>query len=164
MEWKLYQLQVPVGYIRVLRFITLYPATFISRDIAIWNRWTNFLNTLYFYLFMCLFLFVLFTNILYLPLFVYLCLFIELPLWMDFYVEMCRLLWLVATHYRVFWLVRWPGIHPTIISESFQRAALKAVGILESMSVPVLLSDRESLLKSATTSLNSKVQPCGERV
>jgi T-complex protein 1 subunit delta len=49
------------------------------------------------------------------------------------------------------------GIHPTIISESFQRASLKAVSILESMSVPVLLSDRESLLKSATTSLNSKV-------
>jgi len=49
------------------------------------------------------------------------------------------------------------GIHPTIISESFQRAACKSVEILESMSTPVLLSDRESLLKSATTSLNSKV-------
>jgi len=49
------------------------------------------------------------------------------------------------------------GIHPTIISESFQRAADKSVSILESMSTPVQLSDRESLLKSATTSLNSKV-------
>jgi len=49
------------------------------------------------------------------------------------------------------------GIHPTIISESFQKAADKSVEILESMSTPVQLSDRESLLKSATTSLNSKV-------
>lgn len=49
------------------------------------------------------------------------------------------------------------GIHPTTISESFQRAAAKACSILEGISVPVQLSDRESLLKSATTSLNSKV-------
>jgi len=49
------------------------------------------------------------------------------------------------------------GIHPTTISESFQKAAIKSVEILESMSTPVLLTDRESLLKSATTSLNSKV-------
>lgn len=49
------------------------------------------------------------------------------------------------------------GIHPTIISESFQRAAAKSAEILEGMAVPVELSDRESLLKSATTSLNSKV-------
>ena len=50
-----------------------------------------------------------------------------------------------------------PGIHPTTISESFQRAAAKSMEILEGMSIPVELSDRESLLKSATTSLNSKV-------
>ena len=49
------------------------------------------------------------------------------------------------------------GIHPTTISESFQRAAAKSVEILEGMSTPLQLSDRESLLKSATTSLNSKV-------
>ncbi|KAK2183974.1 hypothetical protein NP493_288g01032 [Ridgeia piscesae] len=49
------------------------------------------------------------------------------------------------------------GIHPTIISESFQRAASKATEILEEMSTPLQLSDRDSLLKSATTSLNSKV-------
>lgn len=49
------------------------------------------------------------------------------------------------------------GIHPTIISESFQQVSKKAISILESMSTPVQLSDRESLLKSATTSLNSKV-------
>lgn len=49
------------------------------------------------------------------------------------------------------------GIHPTTISESFEKAALKAVEILTDMSSPVTLSDRESLLKSATTSLSSKV-------
>lgn len=49
------------------------------------------------------------------------------------------------------------GIHPTIISESFQRAAVKAAEILEEMSMSVELGDRDSLLKSAATSLNSKV-------
>lgn len=49
------------------------------------------------------------------------------------------------------------GIHPTTISESFQKCATKATEILESMSTVLELSDRESLLKSATTSLNSKV-------
>lgn len=49
------------------------------------------------------------------------------------------------------------GIHPTTISESFQKAADKCVEILTSMSVPVLLSDRQSLLQSANTSLSSKV-------
>lgn len=49
------------------------------------------------------------------------------------------------------------GIHPTIISESFQHAADKACEILADMAVPVNLDDREALLQSATTSLNSKV-------
>lgn len=49
------------------------------------------------------------------------------------------------------------GIHPTQISDSFQHAAEKGVKILASMAKPVELSDRESLLKSATTALNSKV-------
>ena len=49
------------------------------------------------------------------------------------------------------------GIHPTTISESFQRAAVKACEILEGMMTPLELSDRESLLKSASTALNSKV-------
>jgi len=49
------------------------------------------------------------------------------------------------------------GIHPTTISESFQKCDVKSVEILEGMSIPLELSDRESLLKSATTSLNSKV-------
>jgi T-complex protein 1 subunit delta len=49
------------------------------------------------------------------------------------------------------------GIHPTVISESFQKAALKSREILQKMSIPVKLTDRQSLLQSASTSLNSKV-------
>merc|ERR1712176_830251 len=49
------------------------------------------------------------------------------------------------------------GIHPTSISESFQRAAAKSVEILTAMSTPVDLTDKESLLKASNTSLNSKV-------
>jgi len=49
------------------------------------------------------------------------------------------------------------GIHPTTISESFQNCALKAEEILTEMSKPIELSDRATLLKSANTSLNSKV-------
>ncbi|XP_014775001.1 T-complex protein 1 subunit delta [Octopus bimaculoides] len=49
------------------------------------------------------------------------------------------------------------GIHPTQISESFQRAAAKCIDILQEISRPLELSDRESLLKSASTALNSKV-------
>lgn len=49
------------------------------------------------------------------------------------------------------------GIHPTIIAESFQRAAAKAVEILEEMSVPLKLTDRQSLLQAASTSLSSKI-------
>lgn len=49
------------------------------------------------------------------------------------------------------------GIHPTVISESFQKAAAKSKEILQKISIPVELTDRQSLLQSATTSLNSKV-------
>merc|ERR1712107_926056 len=49
------------------------------------------------------------------------------------------------------------GIHPTSISESFQKAASKSVEILTSMATPVEMSDKESLLKASNTSLNSKV-------
>lgn len=48
------------------------------------------------------------------------------------------------------------GIHPTTISDAFQRAAAKAVEILSQMAMYVELVDRESLIKSASTSLNSK--------
>ncbi|TIC68792.1 t-complex protein 1 delta subunit (tcp-1-delta) [Wallemia mellicola] len=49
------------------------------------------------------------------------------------------------------------GIHPTIIAESFQAAAAKAVQVLEEISIPVQLDDRDALLRAATTSLNSKI-------
>ena len=49
------------------------------------------------------------------------------------------------------------GIHPTTISDSFQAAAAQAIQVLTNMSTPVTLADRDSLLKSATTSLCSKV-------
>lgn len=52
----------------------------------------------------------------------------------------------------------WIGIHPTSISEAFQKAANKSLQILEEMTTPLDLNDRESLLKSASTSLNSKVR------
>ena len=49
------------------------------------------------------------------------------------------------------------GIHPTVISESFQRAAAQAVKILDRVSVPINLADRSTLLKAASTSLSSKI-------
>ena len=49
------------------------------------------------------------------------------------------------------------GIHPTIISESFQRAAARAVQVLTDISVPIDLADRQTLLKAASTSLSSKI-------
>ena len=39
------------------------------------------------------------------------------------------------------------GLHPTAISEAFQKAAEKSVEILTKMAVPVDLSDREKLLQ-----------------
>ena len=47
------------------------------------------------------------------------------------------------------------GIHPTVIFYSLHKAALKAVDVLTAMAVPVELSDHESLIKSASTSLKS---------
>lgn len=49
------------------------------------------------------------------------------------------------------------GIHPMIISESFQRAAVEAVKVLHDMSHPISLSDRPTLLQAASTSLSSKI-------
>ena len=60
-------------------------------------------------------------------------------------------------------LMLFTGIHPTTISESFEKAAAKAVEILTNMATPVALSDRESLLNSAMTSLSSKVSEVGNR-
>ena len=49
------------------------------------------------------------------------------------------------------------GIHPTIAAESFHKASIKAVEYLTEMSTPVDLNDKASLLRAASTSLNSKV-------
>ncbi|OLL22312.1 T-complex protein 1 subunit delta, partial [Neolecta irregularis DAH-3] len=49
------------------------------------------------------------------------------------------------------------GIHPTTIAEAFQRASALGVEHLESISKKIELSDRVSLLKVASTSLNSKI-------
>ncbi|EAU88477.2 t-complex protein 1 [Coprinopsis cinerea okayama7 len=49
------------------------------------------------------------------------------------------------------------GIHPTTVAESFFKASAKAVEYLEEMSTPVDLNDRASLLRAASTSLNSKI-------
>lgn len=49
------------------------------------------------------------------------------------------------------------GIHPTVISESFQRAAAASVQTLHDMSKPISLSDRATLLQTAITSLSSKI-------
>ena len=49
------------------------------------------------------------------------------------------------------------GIHPTAISEAFQRAAAAAVATLTDMSQPISLSDRATLLQAASTSLSSKI-------
>lgn len=49
------------------------------------------------------------------------------------------------------------GMHPTIIAEAFAKAAAKSVEYLTEISTPVNLKDRASLLRAASTSLNSKV-------
>jgi T-complex protein 1 subunit delta len=49
------------------------------------------------------------------------------------------------------------GYHPTLVSEAFLKSSKKAQEIMREMAIPVELNDRESLLKSAVTSLNSKV-------
>jgi hypothetical protein len=51
------------------------------------------------------------------------------------------------------------GIHPSTVAEAFKKAAEKSVEFLTEMSIKLDLGDRESLLKSAITSLNSKVAP-----
>ena len=49
------------------------------------------------------------------------------------------------------------GFHPTQISEGFMAASRRAETILEEMAIKVDISDRETLIKAAITSLNSKV-------
>lgn len=49
------------------------------------------------------------------------------------------------------------GIHPMTIAESFSQAGQQAVEVLNGLAIPLDLTDREGLLKSAITALNSKV-------
>ncbi|KAF8586527.1 T-complex protein 1 [Ramaria rubella] len=49
------------------------------------------------------------------------------------------------------------GMHPTIIAEAFIKASTKAVEFLTEISTPVDLKDHASLLRAASTSLNSKI-------
>lgn len=49
------------------------------------------------------------------------------------------------------------GIHPTTISDAFQRAAEKACALIDNMAVSIKMEDTSQLTKLATTSLNSKV-------
>ncbi|KAF8831201.1 hypothetical protein HHX47_DHR1000014 [Lentinula edodes] len=49
------------------------------------------------------------------------------------------------------------GIHPTLVAESFLKASVKATEYLTDISTPVDLNDKPSLLRAASTSLNSKI-------
>lgn len=49
------------------------------------------------------------------------------------------------------------GIHPTLIAESFQRAAARTSEVYLDMSHKITLDDREILIKAASTSLSSKI-------
>lgn len=49
------------------------------------------------------------------------------------------------------------GLHPTAISDGFQVAHTKAMEVVDGMSIPVDLADRDSLIQNAITSLSSKV-------
>ena len=52
------------------------------------------------------------------------------------------------------------GVHPTVISDSFAKAAAKAVEVLESVAIPVDLGDRESLIKAANTCAIPRASQC----
>nr|CCC93328.1 putative T-complex protein 1, delta subunit [Trypanosoma congolense IL3000] len=49
------------------------------------------------------------------------------------------------------------GIHPTQISECFNECAKLAEQVLEGMSVKIDIEDKETLIRAAVTSLNSKI-------
>ena len=49
------------------------------------------------------------------------------------------------------------GMHPTVVSDGFARAAEVALEAVESLAIPVDLGDRGELTKAASTSLQSKV-------
>lgn len=49
------------------------------------------------------------------------------------------------------------GLHPSVISKAFQKAAALSADVLKKVAIPIDLSDRKGLIKTASTSLNSKV-------
>ena len=49
------------------------------------------------------------------------------------------------------------GIHPTAISEAFQLARDEALRVIEKMSRPIELSERDSLISAVNTCISSKV-------
>ncbi|KDD72149.1 TCP-1/cpn60 chaperonin, partial [Helicosporidium sp. ATCC 50920] len=49
------------------------------------------------------------------------------------------------------------GVHPTLVSDAFGRAAARGAEELAGMSTPVSRDDREALVRAASTSLSSKV-------
>lgn len=49
------------------------------------------------------------------------------------------------------------GLHPTQISDGFQCALNKALEVIDEMSIPIDLNDRDKLIENAKTSLSSKV-------
>ena len=49
------------------------------------------------------------------------------------------------------------GIHPQSIADGFMQAAAKADEILREIAIPISLDNRDALIQSASTSLNSKV-------
>eukprot|EP01095_Lingulamoeba_sp_RSL-Kostka_P006905 TRINITY_DN2191_c0_g1_i1.p1 TRINITY_DN2191_c0_g1~~TRINITY_DN2191_c0_g1_i1.p1 ORF type:complete len:544 (-),score=201.07 TRINITY_DN2191_c0_g1_i1:279-1862(-) len=49
------------------------------------------------------------------------------------------------------------GLHPTVIAESYQLAANYVQEQLKEMAIPIDFDDHESLIKTATTSLSSKI-------
>jgi T-complex protein 1 subunit delta len=51
------------------------------------------------------------------------------------------------------------GVHPTVISDAFAKAAEKAVEILASIAIPVDLGDRAALVRAANTCAFAFVSP-----
>ncbi|KAH3746001.1 T-complex protein 1 subunit delta [Pelomyxa schiedti] len=49
------------------------------------------------------------------------------------------------------------NIHPSVIARGFLKGCAKAQEVLRGMAIPIELADRDTLLKSAVTSLNSKL-------
>jgi T-complex protein 1 subunit delta len=49
------------------------------------------------------------------------------------------------------------GVHPTVIADSFNKAAEKATEVLEKVAIAVDLDQRDRMIKAAKTSLSSKV-------